>query len=271
MNRTRTPQLDPRRFTSIDYRAIRALPAELGIEAVFGQAAEWVSRADARSRCAGLNVLGVLALDHPEAFAMLLSAVPDAASDPRVTVRRALAKALGTHADERVRPGLVQLMHDEDAGVRVLVAAGLPLTCVDDEAGEREVAPLLLNMFSDEDDDVRDWATFALGVQMDIDTADVRDALARMLTDVGGDTAGEAALGLARRHDPRALDVLLTELADANVGNLYVEGAAYLADERLVPVLKALKEQGWESNNEPRPYLLDEAIEACRTGVPRED
>jgi hypothetical protein len=271
MSETRTAELDPRRFTSLDYHAIQALPAELGVERVVDIAAEWVSRADAASRRAGLNLLGVLALDHAAAFPKLLAAVPITATDRRVSVRRALAKALGTHADARVRPGLVQLMHDEDAEVRLLVAAGLPLTCVDDEAGEREVAPLLQGMLEDEDDEVRDWATFALGVQMDIDTPEIRDALARMLNDDGGDTAGEAAVALARRRDPRTYDVLMTKLEDPNVGNLYVEAAAYLADGRLVLVLTVLKSQGWESNNEPRPYLLDEAIRACQTGIPRED
>lgn len=271
MNRTRMVHLDPRRFTSIDYHAIQALPAELGVERVVDTAADWVDKPDATSRRAGLNVLGVLALDHPYAFPKLLAAVPVAVTDRRVTVRRALAKALGTHADERVRPGLVQLMSDDDAYVRALVVAGLPLTCVDDETGEREVAPLLQQMLNDEDDEVRDWATFALGVQMDIDTPEIRHGLARMLKDGRGDTAGEAAVALARRRDPRIFEVLLAELEDPKVGNLYVEAAAYFADVRLVPVLNRLKAQGWEFNNEPRPYLLDEAIQACKTGVPRED
>jgi HEAT repeat protein len=271
MNRTPTAQLDPRQFASMDHRTIRALPAELGLEAVIEKASEWLGRPDATSRRAGLHLLGALALDHSEAFPKLLASVPTAATDSRVTVRRALARALGTHADERVRPGLVHLRQDDDPEVRVLVAAGLPLTCVDDDAGEREVAPLLIEMFDDEEDEVRDWATFALGVQMDIDTPEVREALAQRLNDAGGDTAGEAAVGLARRRDPRVLNVLLNGLSDPNVGNLFVEAAAHVADERLVPALQALKEQGWESNNEPRPYLLDEALEACRTGVPRED
>ena len=63
----------------------------------------------------------------------------------------------------------------------------------------------------------------------------------------------------------------MTKLEDPNVGNLYVEAAAYLADEQLVPVLQALKAVGWEKKDEPRPYLLVQAIEACETGVPIEE
>ncbi|MDQ1747175.1 MAG: hypothetical protein QOD07_1438 [Frankiaceae bacterium] len=269
MSRTRAAKLDPRRFGSVDRNVIQALPRELGIHRVIDQAAKWVESPDAVTKRAGLNLLGVLALDHPAAFAPLLVAIPIAVADPRVTVRRALARALSGHADQRVRPGLAQLTSDDDASVRVLAAAGLPLTCVDDEAGQREVAALLQQMLDDPDDEVRDWATFALGVQVDIDTPEVREALARKLTDGRQNTAGEATVALARRRDPRTAAVLLNALKDPNVGNLYVEAAAYLADKRLLPLLVELKAQDWQSTNEPRPHLLDEAIAACRTGVPR--
>jgi hypothetical protein len=34
----------------------------------------------------------------------------------------------------------------------------------------------LIDLSRDEDDEVRDWATFQLGSQMDLDTAEVREA-----------------------------------------------------------------------------------------------
>jgi hypothetical protein len=48
----------------------------------------------------------------------------------------------------------------------------------------------------------------------DEDTDAIRDALAARVDDPDGDTSGEALLGLARRHDPRALPVLLARLDD---------------------------------------------------------
>jgi hypothetical protein len=75
-------------------------------------------------------------------------------------------------------------------------------------------------------------------------------------------TAGEAAVGLARRHDPRIYPVLAAELADPEIGNLYVEAAAELGDPRLLPLLEALKAEGWQEYD-PLPSTLDRAIADC--------
>jgi HEAT repeat protein len=47
--------------------------------------------------------------------------------------------------------------------------------------------------------EVRDWATFALGTQIDLDTSEIRDALAARLNDPDEVTRAEAATGLSRR------------------------------------------------------------------------
>lgn len=57
----------------------------------------------------------------------------------------------------------------------------------------------------DEDAAVRDWATFTLGTQLDVDSRDVRQALRDRLDDANFDTRCEAFVGLARRLDERAV------------------------------------------------------------------
>lgn len=152
---------------------------------------------------------------------------------------------------------------DRDPAVRVAYVAELP-EGLEDPGPDHPNVRALLGAFDDPDDDVRDWAVFGLGVQLDVDTPEIREALYRMLGDTGeADAAGEAAVALAKRGDPRILDVLLTALADPEVGNLYVEAAAELGDPRLLPVLEALRDAGWPDADEPRPGILDEAIDEC--------
>ena len=55
----------------------------------------------------------------------------------------------------------------------------------------------LLRLTEDTDDDVRDWATFGLDVQGGADSAEIRDALFRKLTDRNADVREEAMAGLA--------------------------------------------------------------------------
>jgi hypothetical protein len=100
-----------------------------------------------------------------------------------------------------------------------------------------------------------------LGSQLDVDTAVVRDALAARIDDSGGDTAGEALLGLARRRDRRALSPILTRLA-ATPGNLIVEAAAELGAPEALPSLRRLKATGWQ-DRDTHPTLLDDALRAC--------
>jgi hypothetical protein len=68
-------------------------------------------------------------------------------------------------------------------------------------------------------------------------------------------------VGLARRHDPRVLPVLLARL-DGNPGNLVVEAAAELGAPEALPALERLKREGWQEHN-PLPSVLDDALRAC--------
>jgi hypothetical protein len=109
---------------------------------------------------------------------------------------------------------------------------------------------------------VRDWAAFAVGVQRDVDTPQVRDALFGLLADDEEDTAGEAAVGLARRADPGRL-IRSTRawpaLTSATCGSKPLPNPATIASCRF---LLQLKSSGWQ-NEEPRPEVLDQAIERC--------
>jgi HEAT repeat protein len=116
----------------------------------------------------------------------------------------------------------------------------------------------LIELSADPDEHVRDWATFGLGTQIDVDDGDVRAALVERLSDPFLDAREEAAVGLARRRDARAFEPVRELLEADEVSTVTVEAAGYLADERLLRPLLELGEW-WEDD----PELLRAAIDRC--------
>jgi len=137
--------------------------------------------------------------------------------------------ALGTHADPRIRE-----------------AAAIAL------AGREAPGAIdaLIRLSRDDETDVRDWATFALGMLASQDTAELREALAARLADPDPETRLEAVHGLAVRGDQRAVEPALELLAAATEsdGGLWRRMelretaqrlAAQTGDERFDPYLPA--------------------------------
>jgi HEAT repeat protein len=77
----------------------------------------------------------------------------------------------------------------------------------------------------DVDSDVRDWATFGLGVLGDLDSNEIRDALCQRMTDPDEDVREESLVGLSKRKDPRALPQLIVELNQPDVSDRVKEAA----------------------------------------------
>jgi HEAT repeat protein len=110
----------------------------------------------------------------------------------------------------------------EDIRHAVAVAFG---SMADDS---EQAASTLLKLMSDQDEDVRDWATFGLGVQSERDTNEIREAFVERLSDAHFDTQCEAMAGLAKRKDLRALPLLLECLDDGLDSSLTTEAATEL-------------------------------------------
>jgi HEAT repeat protein len=86
-------------------------------------------------------------------------------------------------------------------------------------------AETLLRLTQDTDEDVRDWATFGLGVLGDTDSDQIREALVRRLTDSDEDVREEAMVGLGKRKDQRVLSTLLMHLERPNTTVRVIETA----------------------------------------------
>ncbi|MCU1487126.1 MAG: hypothetical protein JWN67_3872 [Actinomycetia bacterium] len=205
-------------------------------------------------------MLGQIGYDADRPFLEeTLPIVIGACEDDHLEVLDAAIAALSHIRDERGLPAVLRHAGHPSDEIRFDVAAALPSVAGDPPA--EDAVRALICLTADPDAEVRDWATFGLGSQLEVDNAAIRQALAARLTDEEGDTAGEALVGLARRHDLRTLPVLLARLDD-EPGNLVVEAAAELSAPEALPALLRLKEAGWQ-DNDPRPSVLDDAIQAC--------
>ncbi len=135
---------------------------------------------------------------------MLLELLSD--NDPDVLYSAILALQ---HVDAaRAAAHVLAFSNHPNENVRYAVA--FALCGVDSE----EAINALLTLAKDEDDDVRNWATFGLGQQSDADTPWIREALAARLEDQDEDVRYGAIIGLARRRDVRMTIFLKTMLHD---------------------------------------------------------
>lgn len=179
------------------------------------------ARGLARSACPeeralAANILGQLGVPDrvfPDEVVAWLIHMLEAEADPEVL--SAIAVALGHQDSPLAAAPLARLRHHPHDGVRWSIAYGL--SGLDEETAIQA----LIEMTNDGDAAVRDWATFALGTQIDVDTLAIRTALAQRLHDADEDTCREAIIGLARRGDPRVAG--LPEAMDLPVGVLPVE------------------------------------------------
>ena len=145
--------------------------------------------------------------------------------------------------------------------LQTIIADEVPLS--GGEHGEANVRRLI-EMTRDEHQANRDWATFLLA-QQNIDTPEVRAALATAADDENECVRSEAILGLAQRDKSVALPFIQRELAGESVALPIFEAAALLADASLVEDLRCYAAP---SGDDYIDALALDALNACETGQP---
>ena len=172
-------------------------------------------------------------------------------------VLHSIAVAFGHLNDRRCVELLLPLKSHPDDLVRWGVVLGLK--------GHDHPAAIeaLTELSRDEDEEVRNWATFGLGSLIDADTPAIRAALWDRIDDDYEEARSEALTGLARRKDPRIAEILLQELSADTVDIQILDAAVELGDPILLPALKKLKKH-WPEDREEEEEILDNAIHSCR-------
>jgi HEAT repeat protein len=89
---------------------------------------------------------------------------------------------------------------------------------------------------TDKDSEVRDWATFGLGVLGNLDSKKIREALFQNLSDSDEDVREEAMVGLAKRKDLRSLPELTKALQTEEPSPGALDAANFLLDRTTDPM-----------------------------------
>jgi HEAT repeat protein len=224
----------------------------------FDIAAELASSSLAQERRVAADILAQLGWQDrtylDESIELLLRLL----DDPEERVLQAAAIACGHRKSPLCVSRLVDLAKHPSAGVRYGVSYGL--------AGQDEpdAVTALVLLSKDDDRDVRDWATFALGSQTELDTPDLREALRARLRDNDPEVRGEALVGLGGRHDEQLKSAILEELSGEFHGDWVLEAAEAIADPDFVPALTSMRAR--MSADSPERFFArrESAVLACQ-------
>ena len=228
------------------WTAIQALHA-LGTREVFERARTLCRSASAKERRGGADVVGQLTPFFAEARELLGGMLHDA--DAHVV--ESVVHALGQQQDLETLDALSKAASHRSANVRWAVA-----TALEDHISDERAERVMLTLMRDPDTSVRDRATFAVGSLSDHDTPRIRAALVERLQDGERCVANEAALGLARRRDARAIPYIAIAISSTD-GEIEEAADEITSAEMLGELMKA-------RDLVPEARGLDKLIARCR-------
>ena len=207
-------------------------------KAVFKRCAALTRSQVQRERRIGIDILSQLGgMDRPyqsETLALYLRILP---KETDLKVLESLLHGIGHNnkgMDNKGAEKLAALKAHRYAVIRFGVASALK--GVDKPAA----IDTLITLSADKDNDIRDWATFALGSQINKNNKAIREALWARVNDANEDTRLEAIVGLAVRKDLRVQDIIRRELQRGEAGTLLFEAITQLGTTEFLPELKKL-------------------------------
>jgi HEAT repeat protein len=181
-----------------------------GTEEVFQSAIKYVESAEPRERARGLDVLAQLGARRPRSerphFDASVVIAIEHLQDTDPLVVNSAAWALAHLGEDRAVSALIPMRNNPDADVRWAVANGL------NGSQRPDAIATIIELMDDSDDNVRDWATFALGTQCSVNSPEILNALQKRLNDSYEMARNEAVWGLAQHQDPIGIKMLIERL-----------------------------------------------------------
>jgi hypothetical protein len=220
----------------------------------------------ATERDRGWDAVGALCNGKPQHVARVWQAIKMeyAGEDDDLVIESAVYALGSMAANDRdrivvtaARQWVLSQAASPESNIRLAVARELPW--FRSEPDDPRVDATLVALTRDEDDEVRNWATFGLAQATAVSSLPaVHAALLERVADTHAETRNEALLGLARRGDESAKGAVAVELKNGARWSHCVEAAGLLGDDDFLPLLRDLLP--WWDND---PELLRRAIRRC--------
>ena len=223
-----------------------------GGKETFERSVKWCSDADLLLRCLGADVLARLGWDEDHPFGNdSLQPLNRLLEDSEPDVVSCALVAFG-HLKRGDPARLVEFAMHACACIRLDLAWCL--------GGREDVLSqdTLIALSTDEDEDVRDWATFGIARLTEADSPAIRTMLTARLDDPFRDVRLEAIAGLVARGVDGLAPALLKELEADGAPTWAFEVAKEIGSPILVPVLEDYFEGSPDSEE------LRSALERCR-------
>ena len=200
-----------------------------------------------------------LLASEPFALEATQALLVDGLADTNAGVLQAAIFGLGHRPAPHALPGLLAHLGHVDSRIRVALARALG------NYAEPEATAALMALASDRNDDVRDWATFGIGALRDTDDEAIRGLLWTNAHDPDRDVRGEAVVGLARRGDPRVIDLLKERLNDGDCRGYELEAVQEMPRPELLAPLRMLLAHAERTREHSTHWLSEllDAIDAC--------
>jgi len=233
-----------------------------GGEEEFHIGASYLSSSDPIDRALGADVLAQLGWQDRTYLAESVDLLIPALQDEDEFVVYHVCCALGHRSDPKAIPHVLKLAQSKNENIRYGVVFALL------GQDSQDAVEAMIALSKDSDLDVRNWAMFGLGSQIEADTPEIRDALLLGALDSDSEIRGEALVGLAQRKDKRAIDLLLNEWeTHADVSILSLEAAEVVASHRLYSKLVYLQKTFEFAGDTQFTSQLQSAIDSCKPKI----
>ena len=115
----------------------------------------------------------------------------------------------------------------------------------------------LIELSKDKYSDIRNWSTFALGSQIELNNTEITKALWNRINDENQETKLEAIVGLTNRKDSRIKEIIKRELKNGEYGTLLFDAIETLNDKDYIPLLTENLKIAGNDNEIPNEWISD--------------
>jgi HEAT repeat protein len=245
-----------------DFEESLALVHYRGGEDEFKIGETYLKSRDPIDRAVGANILAQLGWQDrtylEESVDLLISAL----EDTNDFVLSSVCCALGHRSLARATTHIIKPASSLNAQLRNDVAFAL----LGHES--QDAIDVMILLSRDSDRNVKNWAMFGLGSQIEVDSKEIRDALFVGVSDNDSEIRGEALVGLALRKDQKVADLLLKEWETFDeVSILSLEAAEESANVKLHSKLLHLQGELNSSADMLFESQLQCAIDSCQPKI----